>query len=89
MFWEWLERTLFIIMIIVFFIAAVAIVILAGALWLLLYKAMAWFAILVLVILVGAPIASFIYTLYDNWFLVTEFFEELKEKWDDWGKKNV
>lgn len=89
MFWEWLERTLFGIMAILFFIAVVAIVILAGALWLLLYKTIAWLAILTLVLFVGIPIATFIYTLYDNWFLVTEFFEELKEKWDDWGKKNV
>lgn len=86
MFWEWLERTLYIIMGLLFFVAVVAIVIMAGALWLLLYKAIAWLAILVLV---GAPIASLIYTLYDNWFLVTEFFENLKEKWDNWGKKDV
>lgn len=89
MFWEWLERTLYIIMALLFFVAVVAIVLMVGTLWLLLYKAIAWLAILVLVVLVGAPIASLIYTLYDNWFLVTEFFENLKEKWDNWGKKDV
>lgn len=80
MFWEWLERTLFGIMIMIFFIAAVAVVIMAGALWLLLYKAIAWFAILILIIFIGAPIVSLIYTLYDNWFLITEFFKDLRDK---------
>jgi hypothetical protein len=80
MFWEWLERTLFGIMIMIFFIAAVAVVIMVGALWLLLYKAIAWFAILILIIFIGAPIVSLIYTLYDNWFLITEFFKDLRNK---------
>ena len=89
MFWEWLERTLLGILAIFFFIAVVAIVIVMGALWLMLYKAIAGLAILLLVIFIGVPIATLIYTIYDNWFLVTEFFENLKEKWDNWGKKDV
>jgi NADH:ubiquinone oxidoreductase subunit 3 (subunit A) len=89
MFWEWLERTLFGIAAILFFIVVVAVVFLMGALWLLLYEAVAWLAILALVVFVGVPIATFIYTIYENWFLVTEFFENLKEKWDSWRKKNV
>lgn len=80
MFWEWLERTLIGIVIMIFFIAVVALVIMVGALWLLLYKAIAWFAILILIIFIGAPIVSLIYTLYDNWFLVTEFFKDLRDK---------
>jgi hypothetical protein len=80
MFWEWLERTLIGIVIMIFFIAVVALVIMVGALWLLLYKAIAWFAILILIIFIVAPIASLIYTLYDNWFLVTEFFKDLRDK---------
>lgn len=89
MFWEWLERTLFGIAALFFFIAIVAAIFVMGALWLLLYKAVAWVAILVLVIFIGVPIVTLIYTIYDNWFLVTEFFENLKEKWDNWRKKNV
>lgn len=80
MFWEWLERTLIGIVTMIFFIAAVAVVIMVGALWLLLYKAIAWFAILILIIFIGAPIVSLIYTLYDNWFLITEFFKDLRNK---------
>lgn len=89
MFWEWLERTLLGIVAIFFFIAIIAVVIAMGALWLLLYQAVAWFAILLLIIFIGVPIVTLIYTIYDNWFLVTEFFESLKEKWENWGKKNV
>lgn len=79
MFWEWLERTLF----------GIVAIFVMGALWLLLYKAVAWYVILVLIIFIGVPIVTLIYTIYDNWFLVTEFFENLKEKWDNWRKKNV
>ena len=89
MFWEWLERTLFGFVAILLFVFVGSIVILMGALWLMLYKAIAWLAILVLVFFVGVPIVTLIYTIYDNWFLVTEFFKDLKEKWDNWGKKDV
>lgn len=89
MFWEWLERTFIGIFVILFFIMIVAVMLVMGALWLLLYKTVAWCAIFLLVIFIGVPIVTFIYTIYDNWFLVTEFFENLKEKWDNWGKKNV
>lgn len=89
MFWEWLERTFYGIVAIFFIIAVVVAIIAVGALWLILYQVVAWLAILVLIIFVGVPIVTLIYTIYDNWFLVTEFFESLKEKWDNWGKKNV
>ncbi len=89
MFWEWLERTLFGFLAILFVAVIIVAVIAIGALWLLLYEAIAWVAILVLVIAIGVPIVTLIYTIYDNWFLVTEFFESLKEKWDNWGKKDV
>ena len=71
MFWEWLERTLFGIAAVLLFILIVAVVILMGALWILLYKAVAWLAILVLVIFIGVPVVTLIYTIYDNWFLIT------------------
>lgn len=80
MFWEWLERTLFGIAAILLFIMIVVAVLLIGALWLLLYKAIAWLAILALVIFIGIPIVTLIYTIYDNWFSVTEFFENLRDK---------
>lgn len=80
MFWEWLERTLYGIVAVLLFILVAAVVILIGALWLILYKAIAWFAILVLVIFIGIPIVTLIYTIYDNWFLVTEFFKNLRNK---------
>lgn len=89
MFWEWLERTLFGFVAILVFVFVGSIVFLMGAIWLMLYKAIAWLAILVLVFFVGVPVVTLIYTLYDNWFLVTEFFENLKEKWNNWGKKDV
>ena len=71
MFWEWLERTLFGIAAVLLFILIVAVVILMGALWILLYKAAAWLAILALVIFIGIPVVTLIYTIYDNWFLIT------------------
>ena len=80
MFWEWLERTLFGIAAVLLFILIVAVVILMGALWILLYKAVAWLAILVLVIFIGIPVVTLIYTIYDNWFLITQFFDDLKNK---------
>jgi uncharacterized membrane protein len=80
MFWEWLERTLYGIVAVLLFIVVIAVIILIGALWLLLYKAVAWFAILVLAIFTGIPIITLIYTIYDNWFLVTEFFKNLRNK---------
>lgn len=80
MFWEWLERTLYGIVAVLLFIMVIAVITLIGALWLLLYKAVAWFAILVLVIFIGIPIITLIYTIYDNWFLVTEFFKKLRNK---------
>lgn len=89
MFWEWLERTFVVFIAILFIVAVVAAIIAIGALWLILYETIAWVAILVLIVGVGIPIVTLIYTIYDNWFLVTEFFENLKEKWDNWGKKNV
>jgi hypothetical protein len=89
MFWEWLERTLFVIAAILLFIMVVAAVLLIGALWLLLYKIVAWLAILILVVFIGVPIVTLVYTIYDNWFLVTEFFKNLKEKWDNWREKDV
>ena len=89
MFWEWLERTLFGFVAILFIAVIIVAVIAIGALWLLLYEVIAWVAILVLIIAIGVPIVTLIYTIYDNWFLVTEFFEDLKEKWDNWGKKDV
>lgn len=89
MFWEWLERTFVVFIEILFIVAVVAAIIAIGALWLILYETIAWVAILVLIVGVGVPIVTLIYTIYDNWFLVTEFFENLKEKWDNWGKKNV
>lgn len=42
-----------------------------GALWILLYKAVAWLAILALVIFIDIPVVTLIYTIYDNWFLIT------------------
>ena len=80
MFWEWLERTLFGIAAVLLFILIVAVVILMGALWILLYKAVAWLAILALVIFIGIPVVSLIYTIYDNWFSITQFFDDLKNK---------
>lgn len=80
MFWEWLERTLFGIAAVLLFILIVAVVILMGALWILLYKAVAWLAILALVIFIGIPVVTLIYTIYDNWFLITQFFDDLKNK---------
>ena len=71
MFWEWLERTLFGIAAVLLFILIVAVVILMGAFWILLYKAVAWLAILALVIFIGIPVVALIYTIYDNWFLIT------------------
>lgn len=89
MFWEWLERTLYGIVAILCFIMVVVAVIAIGALWLLLYKAITWLAILMLIIFIGVPIVTLIYTIYDNWFLITKFFKNLKEKWDNWGEKDV
>lgn len=80
MFWEWLERTLFGIAAVLLFILIVAVVILMGALWILLYKAVAWLAILALVIFIGIPVVTLIYTIYDNWFSITQFFDDLKNK---------
>lgn len=80
MFWEWLERTLYGIVAILFLIMVVAVIIAIGALWLLLYKVVAGLAIFMLIIFVGIPIVTLIYTIYDNWFLVTEFFENLRDK---------
>ena len=71
MFWEWLERTLFGVAAVLLFILIVAVVILMGALWILLYKAVAWLAILALVIFIGIPVVTLIYTIYDNWFSIT------------------
>ena len=78
MLWEWLERTLFGIAAVLLFILIVAVVILMGALWILLYKAVAWLAILALVIFIGIPVVTLIYTIYDNWFSITQFFDDLK-----------
>lgn len=80
MFWEWLERTLYGVVAVLLFIMVIAVVFVIGALWLLLYEAIAWLAILALVIFIGVPIIALIYTIYDNWFSVTEFFKNLRNK---------
>lgn len=80
MFWEWLERTLYGVVAALLSIVIIAVVLVIGALWLILYEAIAWFAILVLIIFIGIPIVTLIYTIYDNWFLVTEFFKKLRNK---------
>lgn len=83
MFKEWLER-----MVWGFLLALVTILILVtlwliGLVWYIIYQAIRPLAIIILLIGVGIPLGTFLYTIYDNWSYVSALFEEKKRKWEN------
>lgn len=86
MFKEWLERMAigFLFVLIVILILATATLI--GFVWYVIYDASKLLGTGILLVAIGVPLITFIYTVYDNWSYVCSCFEEKMEKW---GKKDV
>lgn len=83
MFKEWLER-----MAIGFLFVLIAALILSAAaligfLWYAIYEVAKPLGIGILIVVIGVPLISFIYTVYDNWSYVCNCFEEKKRKWEN------
>lgn len=86
MFKEWLENMLYAFLWVLIIVLIAAAAGLIGTLWWLIYMAFKPLGIIILLIVIGVPLGSFIITLRDNWSYVSKCFEEKMEKW---GKKNV
>lgn len=86
MFKEWLENMLYAFLWVLIIVLIAAAAGLIGTLWWLIYMAFKPLGIIILLIVIGVPLGSFITTLRDNWSYVSKCFEEKMEKW---GKKNV
>lgn len=86
MFKEWLENMLYAFLWVLIIVLIAATVGLIGTLWWLIYMAFKPLGIIILLIVIGVPLGSFIITLRDNWSYVSKCFEEKMEKW---SKKNV
>lgn len=83
MFKEWLERMavgfLFVLIAFLVFLTLA----LLGLLWYAIYEASKLLGISILLVFVGVPLITFIYTVYDNWSYVCDCFEEKKRKWEN------
>jgi uncharacterized membrane protein YkgB len=86
MFKEWLERMAIGFLFILVMIVILLTLALFGTLWYLIYEASKLLGISILIVVLGVPLITFIYTVYDNWSYVCSCFEEKMEKW---GKKDV
>ena len=86
MFKEWLENMLYAFLWVLIIVLIAATVGLIGTLWWVIYMAFKPLGIIILLIVIGVPLGSFIITLRDNWSYVSKCFEEKMEKW---SKKNV
>lgn len=83
MFKEWLERMMW-----GFLFALVAVLVLLtlwliGLIWYIIYQSIQPLAIIILIVGVGIPLGTLIYTIYDNWSYVNTLFEEKKRKWEN------
>jgi hypothetical protein len=52
-------------------------------LWYLIYEASKLLGISILIVVLGVPLITFIYTVYDNWSDICYSFEEKKRKWEN------
>ena len=83
MFIEWLERMMW-----GFLFALVAVLVLLtlwliGLVWYIIYQSIQSLAIIILIVGVGIPLGTLLYTIYDNWSYVSTLFEEKKRKWEN------
>lgn len=77
---EWLDITLKVFLTALFVIAGLLVFVLFGLLWYMISKVSMVVAIILLVLFVGIPLGTFIYTIYKNRHAVADYFEELKYK---------
>lgn len=85
MFKEWLERMFDVFLVIIAIGGGLLILSMFIWLWAILFVALKWLAIIILIIALAVPLGTLIYTIYDNWFIISDYIEDIKEKWR--GKK--
>jgi uncharacterized membrane protein YkgB len=83
MFKEWLERMAIGFLFVLIAIIILLILVLFGLLWYVIYEAAKPLGIGILIVVIGVPLISFIYTVYDNWSYICLRFEEKKRKWEN------
>lgn len=83
MFKEWLERMAIGFLFVLIAILVLATATLIGFVWYIIYDASKLLGTGILVVVIGVPLITFIYTVYDNWSYVCDCFEEKKRKWEN------
>lgn len=81
MFKEWLERMFDVFLVIIIIGGCLLLLSMFIWLWAILFVVLKWLAITILIIAVAVPLGTLIYTIYDNWFIISDYIEDIKEKW--------
>lgn len=81
MFKEWLERMFDVFLVILIIIGGLLAFSVLMFLWIMLFTFLKWLAIVILIIVLAVPLGTLIYTIYDNWFIISDYIEDIKEKW--------
>lgn len=81
MFKEWLERMFDVFLVIIIIGGCLLLLSMFIWLWAILFVALKWLAIVILIIALAVPLGTLIYTIYDNWFIISDYLEDIKEKW--------
>jgi len=81
MFEEWLERMFNVCLIVLIIIGGLLALSVLTLLWIMLFTFLKWVAITILIIVLAIPLGTLIYTIYDNWFIISDYLEDIKEKW--------
>lgn len=81
MFKEWLERMFDVFLVILIIIGGLLAFSALMFLWIMLFTFLKWLAIAILIIVLAVPLGTLIYTIYDNWFIISDYIEDIKEKW--------
>ena len=81
MFKEWLERMFDVCLIVLMVIGGLLAFVVLMFLWIMLFTFLKWVAITIFIIVLAIPLGTLIYTIYDNWFIISDYIEDIKEKW--------
>lgn len=78
---EWLERMLDVFLIVLAVAGGLLALSVLIFLWIMLFTFLKWLAIVILIVVLAVPLGTLIYTIYDNWFFISDYIEDIKEKW--------
>lgn len=78
---EWFERMVDVFLIVLAVAGGLLAFSVLMFLWIMLFTFLKWLAIAILIIVLAVPLGTLIYTIYDNWFIISDYIEDIKEKW--------